>query len=226
MIEAREIQLQYPDGTVALDNLSLTIGPGELVFVLGPSGSGKTSLLKLFLGLEFPTQGSLRVLGQGMERSQAKAIRALRRKIGPVSQDFSLIDGRSALENVMLGLRLLGMPPQEMVAEAKKALEKVGLAHKGQAPVEHLSWGERQRVAIARAVARHPKLILADEPTGNLDQGRAVQVMELLASFAGADTAVIITTHATHLIPARPDLRCIELEQGRIIRDERGCRSH
>ncbi|HHW08253.1 MAG TPA: ATP-binding cassette domain-containing protein [Clostridia bacterium] len=224
MIEAREIRLQYPDGTVALENLSLSVGAGELVFILGPSGSGKTSLLKLLMGLEFPTQGRLRVMDYMPAPSQTRAVREMRRKIGPVSQDFSLINGRSALENVMLGLRILGMPPKQMEAEAKEALAKVGLAHKYGTLVENLSWGERQRVAIARAVARHPRLILADEPTGNLDQGNAVQVLELLASFVSDATTVIITTHATHLIPAGRELRCIELRQGQIIRDEKGCR--
>lgn len=222
MIEAKGIQLKYPDGTLALNNISFTVDKGELVYVLGPSGSGKTSLLKLLMGIEFPTKGELKVMGETIVRSKADTIRVMRRKIGPVSQEFNLINGRNVLENVMLGLRILGIPSGQMEAEAKQALAKVGLEHKCSSMVENLSWGERQRVAIARAVARHPKLILADEPTGNLDQGNALQVLELLSSFVSEETTVIITTHATHLIDRIPGYRRIELEQGKIIRDEKG----
>lgn len=226
MIKAIEIQLEYPDGTMALNNISFSIEQGELVYVLGPSGSGKTSLLKLLIGIETPTKGDLNVLGQSMIKPKSDAIRSLRRKIGPVSQEFNLISGRNALENVMLGLRILGLPSRQMEAEAKNALAKVGLEHKCFSLVENLSWGERQRVAIARAVARQPRLILADEPTGNLDQGNALQVLKLLASFVNQETTVIITTHATHLIRGTQGHRCIELEQGKIIRDEKGCRQN
>lgn len=226
MIEAQGIHLQYHDGTKALKNITLQIGAGELVYIIGPSGSGKTSLLKLMLGIEFPTQGELKVMGQIMVKSKPEAIRRLRRKIGPVSQDFNLINGRSALENVILGLRILGIPPAQMEAEAKNALIKVGLKHKFNSLVENLSWGERQRVAIARALARHPQLILADEPTGNLDQHNALQVLDLLAACVNEETTVIITTHATHLIQRRQDFRLIELNQGEIIRNEKGCLSN
>lgn len=226
MIKAKGIHLQYPDGTMALQNINLQIGVGELVYIIGPSGSGKTSLLKLMLGIEFPTEGDLKVMDQIMDKSKPDAIRQLRRRIGPVSQDFNLINGRSALENVMLGLRILGIPPGQMEFEAKNALTRVGLEHKYFSLVENLSWGERQRVAIARAVARHPRLILADEPTGNLDQHNAQQVLDLLASCVDQETTVIITTHATHLIHEKQGGRLIELKHGQIIRDEKGCLSN
>ncbi|HHX49837.1 MAG TPA: ATP-binding cassette domain-containing protein [Clostridia bacterium] len=223
MIEAKEVHLQYLDGTMALNDLSFVVNPGELVYVLGPSGSGKTSLLKLLLGIEYPSKGDLRVLGQTITRPEFRAIRGLRRKIGLVGQDFNLINGRSVLENVMLGTRILGMPPGQMRNEARSALIRVGLEHKFSSLVENLSWGERQRVAIARAVARYPKLILADEPTGNLDKDNALKVLGLLSSFVDNQTTVIITTHATHLIDLVEDYRCIELNQGKIIRDTKGC---
>ncbi|NLC38428.1 MAG: ATP-binding cassette domain-containing protein, partial [Clostridia bacterium] len=213
----------YPDGTVALQDLSFVIQGGELVYVLGPSGSGKTSLLKLLLGIEFPSQGELKLMDQPMARTELRAIRSLRRKIGPVGQDFNLINGRSVLENVMLGIRILGISPGQMKEEARRALIKVGLEHKLSSLVENLSWGERQRVAIARAVARHPRLILADEPTGNLDKNNALKVLELLSSLVDEQTTVIITTHATHLLDPKGDYRCIELKQGRLIRDRKGC---
>ncbi|HWT76374.1 MAG TPA: ATP-binding cassette domain-containing protein, partial [Mobilitalea sp.] len=166
MIEAKGVSLVYQDGTQALKDVNIEIKPGELVFITGPSGSGKTSLLKLLMGMEYPSSGSLTVLGQSMKRSKGRRIRRLRKKMGPVFQEFKLIEKRTALENVMIGMRFLGISPGKMKAEAIQALTKVGLEHKIKAKVDHLSWGEAQRVAIARAVARKPSLILADEPTG------------------------------------------------------------
>lgn len=214
MIEARGVCLKYPNGTMALKNIELSIEPGELVYITGPSGSGKTSLLKLFMGIEFPTAGSLRVLGQHISRGQASGIRSLRTMIGPVFQDFRLIKGRTALENVILGMRFLDTPPGLIRKNARNALEKVGLGQKMLSLVEHMSWGECQRVAIARAVAREPALIIADEPTGNLDKDNAVNILELLKSFGDANRAVIITTHATHLIEGERHARHIRINNG------------
>jgi cell division transport system ATP-binding protein len=131
---------------------------------------------------------------------EAVSIRKLRCSIGPVFQEFKLIRGHSVMENVMLGMRFLNIPQSVMKDSAKYAIERVGLGHKINAMVENLSWGESQRVAIARAVARKPTLILADEPTGNLDMENALKIMELLKSFKDRNTTVLITTHATHLI--------------------------
>ena len=227
MIESRGVYLQYPDGTVAINNLSLQVGIGELLYITGPSGSGKTSFLKLVMGIESPSKGSLKVLGQPLTRGEGAAkssrdIRQLRRMIGPVFQDFKLIEGRTALENVMLGTRFLGIAPGEVRKGARKALVKVGLEHKVSSLVENLSWGEGQRVAIARAVARKPRLILADEPTGNLDKGNALNILDILKSFREEKTSVIITTHATHLINAEEDCRCVQLDQGSICRETKG----
>ncbi|PKM83906.1 MAG: ABC transporter [Firmicutes bacterium HGW-Firmicutes-13] len=222
MIEAREIYLKYPDGTTALKNISLQIKPGELLYVIGPSGSGKTSLLKLIMGIEFPSKGILKVFGQAVNKGNAAGIRRLRRMIGPVFQDFKLIDGRTAMENVMLGTRFLGVTPHQMKDSAIKALIKVGLEHKAFSPVENLSWGERQRVSIARAVSRNPLLILADEPTGNLDRDNALKILGLLTSFRNENTSVVITTHATHLIDEKEDCRCIQLDMGTIYREMKG----
>lgn len=225
MIESKEVYLEYPDGTIALKNVSLQVESGELLYVIGPSGSGKTSLIKLFMGIEFPSKGMLSVLGQAMTKGDAapgKYSRRLRRMMGPVFQDFKLIDGRNAQENVMLGTRFLGLTPGEIKDGAREALTKVGLEHKIFSPVENLSWGERQRVAIARAVARKPLLILADEPTGNLDKKNALNILDLLTSFRDENTSVVITTHATHLISENDDCRCIELEAGTISRETKG----
>lgn len=214
MIEANEVSLVYKDGTQALKNINITIKPGDLVYITGPSGSGKTSFLKLLIGMEYPTSGSLKVFGKTIKKGHGRRIRKMRKKIGPVFQEFRLIEKRTALENVMIGMRFLGISPKKMKTEAINALKKVGLEHKIRTKVENLSWGESQRVAIARAVARKPKLLLADEPTGNLDHDNAINILKLLNSFRDDQTAVIITTHATHLIQDQKDATYIRVNKG------------
>lgn len=216
MIEARKLTLCYPDGTQAIHPTDLTIGEGELAFVTGPSGSGKTSLLQMLLGMYRPTDGSLTVLGHDMATIRDGGLRRLRQQTGPVFQDFRLTTGRHALENVMAGLRFLRPHPMDCRRDALAALERVGLAGKAFTPVEHLSWGERQRVSIARAVARKPRLILADEPTGNLDRDNALHILSLLASFRDGSTTVVITTHATHLIEDFGANVLLGIENGRV----------
>lgn len=214
MIEAKGVCLKYPDGTMALKNIDLHIKPDDMLYIIGPSGSGKTSLLKLFMGVEYPTAGSLKVFGQPIMKGQAENIRHIRMMMGPVFQEFRLIKGRTAMENVMLGMRFLDISSREIKDNAIKSLEKVGLLHKAFSLVENLSWGECQRVAIARAVARKPALILADEPTGNLDKDNALNILELLTSFKNSKTAVIVTTHATHLIEGEKDAKIIRMDKG------------
>lgn len=216
MIEAKGIFLRYPEGTMALKDISLKIEAGELIYITGPSGSGKTSLLKLMMGVEVPTEGKLAVLGQPILKGQEAGIRRLRRIIGPVFQEFRLIKGRTAVENVMLGMRFLDLPRGQIKESAAAAIKQVGLEHKASALIENLSWGECQRIAIARAVARKPAIILADEPTGNLDKENAMNILELLTSFKDKNTAVVITTHATHLIEGDKHARMIHMKQGSI----------
>lgn len=222
MIKANNVSLKYADGTVALHNVNLNIKPGEFVYIVGPSGSGKTSLLKLLMGIEFASSGSLYVLDQFMVKNEARNIRKLRRKIGPVFQEFRLIQGRTALENVLMGMRFLDIPNRQMIDNANNALKKVGLEHKVSVMVEKLSYGEAQRVAIARAVARKPALILADEPTGNLDFDNAINIMNLLYNFKDENTTVLVTTHATHLIDNYRDASIIHVESGKIHVEHRG----
>lgn len=217
MITAKQCSLQYKDGTLALKPFDLEINSGETVFIIGPSGSGKTSLLKLILGIEFPTSGSFEVLGQSIKPNHEQAIRNLRKEIGPIFQDFRLLEGRSVLENVMLGLRFLNYSNTEMKQIATEYIERVGLAHKLNHTVDRLSWGECQRVAIARAVSRKPRLIVADEPTGNLDQANAVNVLNLLASFNNKETSVLITTHATHLVDKIKATSIIVMQNGEFV---------
>jgi cell division transport system ATP-binding protein len=217
MIEAKGVSLKYPTGTVALNNINIKIEPGEMVYVTGHSGSGKTSLLKLFMGIEYPTEGSLKVMGQSMTKEQYAEIRKLRMVTGPIFQEFRVIKGRTALENVMMGMRFLNISPGQLKENARSALIKVGLEHKSLSLVDNLSWGECQRVAIARAVARKPKLILADEPTGNLDKTNALKILELLVSLKDKNTSIIITTHATHLIEGDKYAKYIQMDRGSIL---------
>lgn len=222
MIEAKGVSLKYRDGTLALRDIGLKVSPGELIFITGPSGSGKTSLLKLLIGMEYPTSGSLNVLGQVMESGEEKGIRKIRRAIGPVFQELKLVHGRSSLENVMMGIRFLDFSKKEIRENSRIALEKVGLAHKAHTPVENLSWGEAQRVSIARAIARKPSLILADEPTGNLDKDNAVNILNILSSFSDGNTAVLITTHATHLIENLKNVTILHMDNGSMSIEHRG----
>lgn len=222
MIEAKNISLTYRDGTEALKDVNLRIEKGDIVYITGPSGSGKTSLLKLFMGIEYPTEGELKVLNLPIKKEEENNIRKMRRLIGPIFQEFKLIKGRTALENVMLGLRFLNLPHRKIKEESIIALEKVGLSHKRDSLVEHLSFGETQRVAIARAVVRKPAIILADEPTGNLDIDNALNIMELLSSFKDEDTAVIITTHATHLLEDIDEGTFIRVDMGKVAVESGG----
>lgn len=222
MIEASYVSLKYKDGTLALKDIDLSIRQGDLVYITGPSGSGKTSLLKLLIGMEYPTSGTLKVNNITMKESNKSKIRKLRKQIGPVFQEFKLIEGRNALENVMMGMRFLDNSNKQIKDISIKTLERVGLSSKIYSNVEKLSWGEAQRVAIARAVARKPSLILADEPTGNLDHDNAIQMLRMLNSFRNDDTTVIITTHATHLIEDLGNVIFINVEHGEITIERRG----
>ncbi|MBF4692707.1 cell division ATP-binding protein FtsE [Fusibacter ferrireducens] len=218
VIQAKNITLKYPNGNIALKDINFECYKGEIVFIVGPSGSGKTSLLKLLMGIEHPSQGELFILG---ERVQSANIRKIRQSMGPVFQEFRLLEGRTTLENVMMSMRFLDYSVKEMREQSEKALIRVGLAHKINSDVDHLSWGESQRVAIARAVARNPKLIIADEPTGNLDHANAVNILELLTSFKDEETTVLITTHATHLIETRERHHLITMNQGQLLWEKR-----
>lgn len=222
MIEVKEVSLRYRDGTLALNNINLAIGSGELVYITGPSGSGKTSLLKLLMGMEYPTSGLVKVMDKAYSEEKPEAIRSMRKLIGPVFQELKLVPGRSARENVLMGIRFLDFSRKEISSNTADALEKVGLSHKAESMVENLSWGEAQRVSIARAIARKPRLILADEPTGNLDQDNAINILNILASLRQQNTTVIVVTHATHLIENQNNTNIIRMAHGNILVEKRG----
>lgn len=220
-IQAKNCSLQYPDGTLALKPFQLEIGRGEIAFITGPSGSGKTSLLKLIMGIEKASTGQFSVLGQEMAALRPDALQKLRCEMGPVFQAFHLFDGRTVYDNVLSGMRFLPMRKQEMTEQAEEWIEKVGLSHKRNQRVEHLSWGESQRVAIARALARRPKLIVADEPTGNLDHDNAVMILKLLAALKPPETTAVITTHAVHLMSLVPVDVSVRITSGDIVAERR-----
>ncbi len=222
IIEAHNASLVYRDGTEALKPFDLCIGKGDLALITGPSGSGKTSLLKLMLGMEFTTTGSFAVLGTALRAGRDHAVRSLRQQIGPVFQEFRLMPGRTVLDNVLLGMRFLPVSGHDMRAGALEAIRRVGLDAKTLQKVDYLSWGECQRVAIARAVARKPALIIADEPTGNLDHDNALNILRLLSDFCTPETGVVITTHATHLIDNTAPGLHIRMEAGSLSVERRG----
>lgn len=215
MIHARGVAKVYENGTQALQEVNLEVAEGELVYVLGASGAGKTTLLKLLLGMERLTAGELEVAGISLAKAQAPDIRRLRRITGSVFQDFKLIPGRTALENVALSLRVLGVPWSENRQRSLAVLEEVGLTDRVGSLVQTLSWGERQRVALARAVVREPRLLLADEPTGNLDTVSVGYVAAVLARAGEKGITRVVATHDTRLLDRLPG-RVLQLEQGRL----------
>ncbi|HZN53760.1 MAG TPA: cell division ATP-binding protein FtsE [Candidatus Polarisedimenticolaceae bacterium] len=211
----RRLTKSYAEGAVALRDVSLGIERGEFVFVTGPSGAGKTTLLRLLLRQELPTRGEILIGGRDVVGLPPSKVPELRRSIGVVFQDFKLIRRKSALENVAYVLNVAGIPRGEQKRRAYLALKGVGLQHRLNVRPEALSGGEQQRVAIARAVVNDPELLLADEPTGNLDPDLAVEIMRLFREINARGTTVVVATHDRELI-RRMQRRTIVLEHGRI----------
>lgn len=205
------------DTTVtALDGISLTINAGEFLSVVGCSGGGKTSLLNLLAGLDVPTAGELRFCGRVLKEKDLEQLR--RNSIGIVFQSFNLQQFMSALENVVLGLTTAGFPRRQAVAPAREWLGKVGLADRIEHRPNELSGGQQQRVAIARAMAKNPDVLVADEPTGNLDTRSRGEILELMASLNRSGTTIVMVTHDREAAE-RLSSRVIELEDGRIARE-------
>jgi cell division transport system ATP-binding protein len=215
MIRIVGLTKRYPEGSIALRDVNLEVGRGEFVFITGPSGSGKTTLLRLLLRQEVPSEGQIFIHGQNLATLSRSRIPELRRTMGIVFQDFKLISRKSALENVAYVLNVQGLPRAEQRRRAYLALKGVGLHHRLAVLPATLSAGEQQRVAVARAVVTEPKLLVADEPTGNLDPDLAVEIMRLFREINARGTTVVVATHDRDLVH-RMQRRTVVLEHGRL----------
>jgi len=203
----------------ALEGVSLHVPKGSFVFLTGHSGSGKTTTLRLIHMAERPSEGEVRVSGFSSARTSRREIWKVRRRVGYVFQDFRLLPGRNAIENVGFALEVTGTPKKEIRGRAQRLLSQVGLSAKGSSHIHELSGGEQQRVAIARALASEPLILLADEPTGNLD-GRATRgIMDLFWELNALGMAVVMATHDLDLVRSYPKARVLELDQGRLVFD-------
>jgi cell division transport system ATP-binding protein len=212
------VSKSYLAGSFALRDVSIELAKGDFVFLTGPSGAGKTSLLKLIFGAERPSEGQIVVLGRNIARLGESAVPPLRRRIGVVFQDFKLLPRRTVEENVALSLQVTGTPPRETRARVFAILKQLGLQHRRYHHPLSLSGGEQQRVAIARALVNEPEILLADEPTGNLDPELTVEIMDLIASAALRGTTVVVATHELEIV-RRYGKRAVRLEGGQIVED-------
>jgi cell division transport system ATP-binding protein len=220
VIRFTDVTKEYAKGGTALTGVSFDLAKGEFAFLTGPSGSGKSTLLKLAYFDEWPTRGEVETCGMRSSAATRRDVPFLRRKLGIVFQDYRLLPDRTAEQNVAFALEVTSAPHDTIRDRAVRALAQVGLASKGTALPHELSGGERQRVAIARAIVNRPLVLLADEPTGNLDERAARGVLQLLQEINAAGTAVLMATHNLDLV-RRGDMRVLELNRGALAFDSR-----
>jgi cell division transport system ATP-binding protein len=216
LIETYHLSKFYSRGVYALRDLSLTIDKGDFVFLTGPSGAGKSTLLRLLLREDLPSEGELKVLGRDLKTLSASQVQTFRRTVGFVFQDFRLISRFTVFQNVAFVMRVLGMPVATQQRKTFQVLKWVGLQHRMNAFPEELSGGEQQRIAIARALVNDPQLVLADEPTGNLDPDLSLEIMNLFREINARGTTVLVATHDRELI-RRVGRRSVTLDHGRIV---------
>jgi len=219
MINLYNVTKVYTNGAKALNDISLTIQKGEFVFLVGPSGAGKTTLIKVIFREEIPTRGQVLFNGKNISRLKGREIPYLRRKIGMVFQDFRLLPQKSVYENVAFALEVTGASGKIIRSSVPEVLKQVGLAEKSKMFPSQLSGGEQQRVCIARAIVNKPALLIADEPTGNLDPDTSWELMNLLSEINKTDTTIIMATHAREIVDSMKR-RVIAMSDGRISRDE------
>jgi cell division transport system ATP-binding protein len=212
VVSVQNASKRYPNGTLALSGVSFELGEGEFAFLSGPSGSGKTTLLRLLLKMEEATQGDVLVFGRNLRVLRRSAVPFLRRNIGVVFQDFRLLQDRTVYDNVAIGLHILGLSSREVRERVDRVLSELGIDRYGHAYPPMLSGGEQQRVAIGRALAMQPALILADEPTGNLDWDLSKDIVRLFEGLNGRGATVLMATHDRFLLEAFPK-RVIHLER-------------
>ncbi|RMD85797.1 MAG: cell division ATP-binding protein FtsE [Calditrichaeota bacterium] len=215
MVKIHNVKMKYPSGD-GLESVNLEIKPGEFVFLVGPTGAGKSTVLKLIYMETFPTQGYVIVENYNSMTIRNKEIPYLRRKLGIVFQDFKLLEDRDVFENVAFALRVTGARRKDIKKKTLKALAEVGLSHKSRKMPDELSGGEQQRVAIARALVNEPFILLADEPTGNLDPETAYEIMKILQRVNDRGTAVLMATHNYQLVSSFRK-RIVRIEEGRTL---------
>jgi len=220
LITLRDVSKHYSGNVKALDSVSLTIRKGEFVFIVGPSGAGKSTLIKLLYREETPSKGRVIVLGKDLTKMRRREIPFLRRRIGVVFQDFRLLEDRTVEENIAFALQVTGTPWREIRKRVFQVLNMVGLRYRKDSYPGELSGGEQQRVAMARALVRNPDILLADEPSGNLDPQTSTEIFRLLERTNLYGTTVIVATHAQNIVNAFRK-RVVELYRGRIVRDVR-----
>ena len=219
MIEFVNLTKKYDHGVCAIDNVSLKIDKGEFAFLVGPSGSGKSTFLRLLIKEEEPTSGKILVDGKDITRLKKKEIPYLRRKIGFVFQDFRLLYDRTVEENIVFALRVVEASEREIKTQLKTVLQMVGLSGKEKFYPNQLSGGEQQRVALARARATKPPIMIADEPTGNLDPKTAEEIFKTLLEINARGTTILVVTHAKDIVD-KLNKRVIALDHGRVVKDE------
>ena len=218
MIELKEVTKEYSKGIAALNGISLKIEQGEFVFIVGDSGSGKSTLIRLLLKELEPTSGTITVMKKNLGLMKHKAIPFYRRKMGVVFQDFRLLQDRNVYENIAFALRVTETPTRVLKKKVPAALSLVGLAQKYKSYPKELSGGEQQRVAIARAIVNEPAILLADEPTGNLDPANTWEIMKLLEEANNRGTTVIVVTHNHEIVNAMKK-RVVTMQKGSIVSD-------
>jgi cell division transport system ATP-binding protein len=222
LISIKNVSKIYPNGTVALDGINIEIHKGEFVFFVGSSGAGKSTLVKMLLKEENPTSGSISIDGMVINSLKRRQIPYFRRKLGVVFQDFRLLPDKTVAENIAFAMHIVEASRREITRQVPRVLSVVGLGDKADVFPSQLSGGEQQRVSLARAIVNNPSLLIADEPTGNLDPDTAWEIMKLLKEINQRGTTVIMATHARDIVNYMRQ-RVVTLERGRIVRDqERG----
>jgi cell division transport system ATP-binding protein len=219
MIEMQDVYKTYPNGVVALNGVNVRIKQGEFVYVVGPSGAGKSTLVKMMYREEKPTSGSIMVNGVNLAKLKDNKVPLLRRHIGVVFQDFKLLPKLTVYENVAFALEVIEESPKVIRKKVMEVLELVGLKHKVRSYPDELSGGEQQRVSIARSIVNSPKIVIADEPTGNLDPETSWGIMELFEKINNRGTTIVMATHNREIVNTIRR-RVIAMENGKIVRDE------
>ena len=225
MIDLKDVSKSYSKGQPAIDHMNLHVEKGEFVFIVGNSGSGKSTLIKLLLKELDPTSGTITVNGQVLNKLRRRKVAKYRRGVGVVFQDFRLLEDRTVYENVEFAMQIVGASRREIRRRVPTVLNMVGLNYKAKMFPRQLSGGEQQRVALARALVNNPSLLLADEPTGNLNPETAMEIMEIFESINAMGTTIIMATHAHDIVDAMHK-RVVAIEDGRIVRDEVGGEYH